>query len=122
MRILVVDDNPEFSRMMGTLLKLLGYRCVLADNGADVPALAAYEQPNLILLDLILLGEDGLAVARRLRADPTTRDIPIVLLTGTSALGLRERAQQIGVTHVIFKPFDVNDLRQGIRRALHSGA
>jgi len=84
--ILVVDDDAATAAMLREALEMDGYRVVQAVAGASL-GVALTEQPRLILLDINMPGMDGPEVARRLRADPATAHIPIVVLSNTLARG-----------------------------------
>jgi DNA-binding response OmpR family regulator len=80
-RILFVDDEPDFRRIVESILKKAGFRVTLAEDGIQAQRLAVESHPDLVLLDWNLPGQDGLAVCRALKVDPATKDIPIILLT-----------------------------------------
>jgi DNA-binding response OmpR family regulator len=80
-RILVVDDEPEFSAVITTLLKQAGFAVTLAEDGLRGRDLAVSTHPDLIVLDWNLPRMDGLALCKWLKSDPETRDIPVILLT-----------------------------------------
>ena len=88
--ILVVDDNPAMLELTSFTLLAGGYRTETSDSGALVMQRVAEHRPDLILLDLMMPGIDGFAVLRLLRAEPTTRDIPVVVLSAADeTLGMR---------------------------------
>ena len=80
-KVLVIDDDPRALELMRAVLEPEGYVVATADNGEDGVALARDEQPDVVLLDLLMPGVDGFAVVDRLRADAATSEIPIVVLT-----------------------------------------
>src|SRR5581483_5983825 len=80
-RILVVDDEKDLVDLIAYNLQRNGYDVLTAYNGSDAVDLAQKELPDLVVLDLMLPGIDGTEVARRLKAEPTTAKIPIVMLT-----------------------------------------
>ncbi|MBN1315400.1 MAG: response regulator [Anaerolineales bacterium] len=84
--ILIIDDNPETLRLISLVLERQGYKVLVANDGYQGLAMAQRELPSLVLLDIMMPGLDGLQVARRLRADPDTTDIPIIIFTAKSGL------------------------------------
>jgi two-component system KDP operon response regulator KdpE len=115
-RILVVDDEPKLVRLVREILLATGYEVLVASNGNHALEITAVEQPNLILLDLILPnGMDGYEVARRVRE---FSDIPIIMLTAK----VREvdilRGFEIGTDDYITKPFSAKELLARIRAVL----
>ena len=80
-KILVIDDEEDILELLRFNLTKEGYQVCSASTGEEVLPLARTERPDLVLLDLMLPGVDGLEVARRLKADPLTRNMAIVMLT-----------------------------------------
>jgi DNA-binding response OmpR family regulator len=107
-RILVVDDDPTVSDVVRRYLERSGYDVVVAPDGPA--ALGSYirEQPDLVILDLMLPGMDGLEVARRLRA--STAGVPIIMLTALGEESDRVLGLQIGADDYVTKPFSPREL------------
>ncbi|HXR40754.1 MAG TPA: response regulator, partial [Acidothermaceae bacterium] len=82
--ILVVDDDADIRRFVEMNLRLEGYRVVTAADGAMALAMVATDVPDLVLLDVMMPGVDGIEVTRRLRADSRTSTMPIIMLTAKS--------------------------------------
>jgi len=101
--ILVVEDNDDNQQIAQIILERAGYRVDLAATSAEAHERIRAHRPNLILLDVQLGLEDGLDVARGLKADPDTAAIPIVALT---ALVAPERVEAAGCAGFISKPID----------------
>ncbi len=102
--VLVVDDTPDNLALMQTLLRDL-YRVKGANNGERALKIAAGEQPpDLILLDIMMPGLDGYEVCRRLKAEPATRDIPVIFLTAKSQVEDEQRGFELGAVDYITKP------------------
>ena len=122
-KIVVVEDEAAIRRVIVLALKTAGYRNVLeADNGLTGCDLVERERPQLVLLDLMLPGMDGMEVCRRLRANPVTRDTPVIMLTAKSeehdvVLGL-----DAGANDYITKPFSKAILLARIRAVLRRNA
>jgi len=79
--ILVIDDDPDFVRATGTVLRSVPYHVVSAGNGAEGLKRALEEKPDLILLDVIMPMKDGFSTCEALKADPRLADIPVIMLT-----------------------------------------
>jgi CheY-like chemotaxis protein len=116
-RVLVIDDETDLLEITTIALERLGGWTVRAvGDGAAGAQLAAEEQPDAVLLDVMMPGLDGEATARLLRAQPTTRHIPIVLLS--AATDLPEWADELAVRGLVAKPFDPTELAGLVRAAL----
>ncbi len=114
-RILVVDDDPEIRQILTALLTTAGYRvdtCGLADEALALIGLAA---PDLVLLDLDLPDRSGHDVLEEIRADPATRLLPVVVLTGRATKEQKLRAIREGVTDFLAKPFLPEELVPRVR-------
>ncbi len=107
--ILVVDDELESLKLLTTLLVAEGYQVRPADSGELALASAAAKPPNLILLDVFMPGIDGLEACRRLKAEPRSRNVPVIFL---SEAGIEQRAEglKLGVVDFISKPFRREEL------------
>jgi CheY-like chemotaxis protein len=107
-RLLVVDDEPAIREIAQISLQTIGgWDTVLAESGTEALARAAAEPPDAILLDVMMPGMDGPETVARLRDQPSTRDIAVVLLTAKVQPAERGRLAQLpGVVGVIAKPFD----------------
>lgn len=117
MRILVVEDQDSIRRMIEALVQARGYRVTAASSGAKAIDLAIVEPPDLVLLDLMMPGQyDGFEVCRRLRAEPTTRAIPIIVITAMDDEGARARATEAGANAFYTKPFSPIALLKEIER------
>jgi DNA-binding response OmpR family regulator len=104
--ILIVDDEPDIRSILDILLKSDGYNTMLADSGKSALDQVAQKVPDLILLDIIMPDMDGYQVARQLRQDPATKNIPIIMVSARNedideVLGL-----ELGADDYIRKPFE----------------
>lgn len=102
-RILVVDDDRVYAKILTRFLEERGFEVLTAEDGVHAAWVAANERPGLILLDHYLPGADGLTVIDRLRRAASTRDIPIIYLTGSESESLGEKAKEDGVVAVFHK-------------------
>jgi CheY-like chemotaxis protein len=108
--ILIVDDNPVNLKVIRVLLTLEGYDVRTAADAEETWRVLQTFRPRLILMDLQLPGTDGLALTRRLKADPGLRDIVIVALTAYAMKGDEQRALDAGCQGYITKPIDTRTL------------
>jgi len=111
--VLVVEDDEAVSSLLVALLEDRGYAAVPAMDGRAAIELAAKVMPDLITLDLALPGTDGHEVLARLKADPKTRDIPIVVISAfTQILPAGERKK---LAYLLGKPFDVTEVLEVVQ-------
>jgi CheY-like chemotaxis protein len=120
--ILVVEDNEANQVLATAVLELAGYRVELASSAKEAVERLTTNQPDLILMDVQLPGEDGLGLTRRLKADPKTAMIPIVALTAHAMVGDREVALAAGCVGYIAKPINTRTFAEQIRQYLVSDA
>jgi class 3 adenylate cyclase/CheY-like chemotaxis protein len=107
--VLVVDDIPQNVRLLEAVLTSHGYRVVTADSGADALRLLGDEAPDIVLLDIFMPGMDGHEVCRRIRRDPVTEFLPVVMITAGGAEEKRT-AIEAGADDFVTKPFDQAEL------------
>ncbi len=114
-RILVVEDDPKTSAAIEMYLRHAGYRTQLARSGPEGLARAREQTPDLLVLDLMLPGLDGIEVCRRLRAEST---LPIIMLTARSTEDDRLRGLDLGADDYLSKPFSPRELVARVRAVL----
>ena len=95
-KILIVDDQQTNVRLMETLLQAEGYATVAAFNGREALTLAEAEKPDLILLDIMMPDMDGFEAVKRLKTDPLTQNIPVIMITALADQETKIRALQSG--------------------------
>jgi CheY-like chemotaxis protein len=117
MKILVCEDQDSIRRMIEALVRARGHTVTAVSSGAKAIDVATTEPPDIVLLDLMLPGQyDGLEVTRRLRADTTTRHIPIVIISALTDEENRAKAAQAGASAYYTKPFSPTALLQELDR------
>jgi CheY-like chemotaxis protein len=117
-RVLIIEDNLSNLELTSELIQAKGHQVICATSGNEALSIARAEQPDLILLDIQLPGVDGLTVARALKAEPATKEIPIV---GISAHAMPEdeaRALQAGCIAYLRKPLDTRHFLDLMERLL----
>jgi CheY-like chemotaxis protein len=117
---LVVDDDRLLLRLIELNLGKAGLKVLLADSGKEALRLAQEENPDIILLDLMMPIMDGYEVMRLLKASEKTRDIPVVMLTAKSSQDDRQRCEEMGAADYVTKPFSLDLLRSMISRIVES--
>ena len=113
-KILIVDDNPDVREVLRCQLEMLGYLVVSAENGYMGIAKATVEQPDLILMDIMMPELDGWQASRAVRANPETKDIPILAATAMCRRADLNACLEAGCNGYIVKPFTIMELQQKI--------
>ncbi|MGC1378537.1 MAG: response regulator [Anaerolineales bacterium] len=121
-RILVVDDDPDVVVLVGDVLKHMGYQVSTARNGVEGLEKAKKEIPDLIILDVMMPEMDGYEVCSRLRADPKTRILPILMLTAKGYLRDKVKGLDTGADDYLPKPYEKDELESRVKVLLRRGA
>lgn len=121
-RILIVEDTEDNRQIMRDLLGQAGFEIVEAHDGEAGVAMAAEHQPDLILMDFQLPLLDGYEATRRIKADPSTRDIPVIAVTSYALSGDEAKAMEVGCSGYIAKPFSPKKLLAKVREFLPDAA
>ena len=116
--VLIVDDDPAAVELIQYMLQSEGYTTSLAVTGAAGLAMAKEQRPDLILLDVMLPEMDGLEACRRLRADPSTSAVPIIMLSARAQSSDQESGHEAGADLYLTKPIDLTDLARKISSLL----
>ncbi len=117
-KVLVVDDTPHNVKLLADLLAVKGYAVATAVNGEEALAKVASEQPDLVLLDVMMPGLSGYDVCRQLRADPQTALLPVVLVTSLDPQGERVKGIEAGADDFLPKPINQAELFARVRSLL----
>jgi CheY-like chemotaxis protein len=108
LRILVAEDDPAVARLYAAYAQSRGHHVLFAQDGAEALASAAADRPDLILLDVAMPRLDGRDALQRLKADPATRDIPVLVITAHGGdQQLRDLMLELGAFDVLEKPIDL---------------
>lgn len=116
--ILVVDDEEDIRELVALNLDREGYTVLTCETGEQALALARAKEPDLVLLDLMLPGIDGLEVCKRLKADPARRRVPVVMLTAKGEESDIVAGLELGADDYVTKPFSGKVLVARVRRLL----
>ena len=119
-RILVVEDQEDNRQILRDLLGNAGYEMVEAENGEEALAAVAKQRPDLILMDIQLPVMDGYEATRRIKADPATKSIPIIVVTSYALSGDEDKARAAGCDAYVTKPYSPRQLLAKVREFLPS--
>jgi CheY-like chemotaxis protein/MinD-like ATPase involved in chromosome partitioning or flagellar assembly len=117
-KILIVDDDVDTLRLVGLMLQRQGYEIIAASNGSQGLAKALEERPDLILLDVMMPDMDGYEVTRRLRKNPATTTIPILMFTAKTQLDDKVTGFEVGADDYLTKPTHPTELQAHVKALL----
>ncbi len=120
-RVLVVDDSAVIRDLIAVKLELEGYDVLRAGDGVEALEMIAAERPDVVTVDVMMPRLDGFETVERLRADPATADIPVVMVTGRAAAADRVRGEEVGVDAYLTKPFEPAELVDTVARLIRDG-
>ncbi len=119
MKVLIIDDEEDFRTIASSCLGLLGGAMVIeAGSGEEGLKKAEQEQPDVILLDLVMPGMDGMQTLTNMRKNPATAEIPVIFVTTKGMFEGFEDMRKLGALAVITKPFDPMKLGDQVRKIL----
>ena len=119
-KILIVEDHADMRELLTLQIELMGFLPIPAKHGKEGVEKAVAEQPNLILLDIMMPGMDGWEAARTLRANPETKDIPILAATALFRDSDLKSCLDAGCNGYIVKPFTFQELQGKVREFIAS--
>ncbi len=117
-KVLIIDDEMDTCRMLALGLKVAGLQTDYALSGAQALAMLETYQPHVVVCDLMMPDIDGFEVTRRLRANPSTANVPIFILSATADPTAENLCLTAGATAFIRKPVPLRDLADKIKKAL----
>ena len=120
-KILVVDDNPTNLKLVSDVLEFEGYNILKAVDAEEAQVVLAATLPDLILMDIALPGMDGLTLTRKLKADPSTRDICVVAVTFYPEQYPKDAALAAGCDAYLLKPIDTRELSDQLTAVVKGG-
>ena len=118
LHVLLAEDDPDIRLVARLALKKAGFRVTVTENGRELLKRIAEERPDVVLLDWMMPEMDGAETCRRLKADPATRDIPVVFMTAKSQGFEKNHGEAVGASGYIRKPFDVLTLGDQLKAIL----
>ncbi len=116
--ILVIDDNSANRRLVEAIFTREGFRVLTADDGPKGRALAQTELPDLILLDIMMPGENGFDTCVALKEEPRTSGIPVIFLSASVSTADQARGRALGAVDYITKPFNLMEVLARVRMHL----
>ena len=118
--ILIVEDNEKNRKLLRDLLQVKGYKTIESETAEEGIRLAQESRPALILMDIQLPGIDGITALKRLRAEPETKDIPVIAVTASAMTNKRETMLAEGFDGYQTKPISINDFLEEVQRVLEA--
>ena len=116
--LLIVEDDEEVAFLLRDILGIKGYRCLIESEGEAVMDRVRQDRPDLLLLDIKLVGIDGYTVCRRLKKEPSTRQIPVIFISALNSERDVMEAQEAGGVYFVAKPFDIHFLTGKIEEVI----
>ena len=120
-KILIVDDDLDTLRLVGLMLQHQGYKIIAANSGIQAIALSQGDKPDMVLLDIMMPDMDGYEVARKLRANPTTTNIPIIMFTAKTQVDDKIEGFESGADDYLTKPTQPRELFAHVKAVLARG-
>lgn len=120
-RVLIVDDSPTETYKFREILEKHGFDILTADNGADGVALARQEQPDVVLMDVVMPGLNGFQATRQLHKNADTQAIPVIIVTTKDQETDKVWGRRQGAKDYLTKPVDEQKLLDTIKRAMANG-
>ena len=117
-RILVVEDDPSAQRLISYTLEREGYQVIIASNGMEGLKKARGEEPELLVLDVMLPGLDGFELCHRLRGDPQTAALPILMLSAKAQETDISTGMRVGADDYLTKPADPSEIVRRVAKLL----
>lgn len=119
-KILIIEDHDATAKMICDVLAINGLTSILAADGLAGIGKAREENPDLILLDIMLPGINGFEVCEKLKEDISTSNIPIIIVSVREEQSYKEKGLELGCIDYFVKPFEVNELVEAIKKGLEN--
>lgn len=120
--IMVVDDEPHIRDMLTLLLEMHGFAVSTAVDGLDAWEKVSQDQPDVIILDVMMPVMDGITLCQKLRAHPETTHLPVIMLSGKTQFGAEAEGLAAGANYYMWKPMKTVELVANIRTVLEQVA
>src|SRR5690554_5553190 len=120
--VLIVDDEAPIREMLSVALQMAGFQCLEADNAQTAPGLIVDHQPDIIFLDWMMPEVSGIELARRLKRDPISAEIPIIMLTARGEEDNKIQGLEAGADDYVTKPFSPRELIARLKAVLRRTA
>jgi two-component system cell cycle response regulator DivK len=117
-KVLIIEDHGDMRELLGWQVELMGFLPVAAKRGAEGVEKAVSEKPELIIMDIMMPGMDGWEATRQIRANPETKDIPILAATALFRDGDLKHCLEAGCNGYIIKPFTFQELQGKVRELI----
>lgn len=115
LRVLVADDDPDMRTLIATVLRAPTYEVVLCEDAESALVRSKDKKPyDIIVCDFMLPGMSGLELIQRLRANPMTAKVPILMISAHTNYGMDDRAKAVGANHFLNKPFTLSQFRSAL--------
>ncbi len=118
--ILIIDDSSTNNLLCKAMFEEHGYKVLLTENGKEAIKVTKDENPDLILLDIMMPDMDGYSVLRKIKSDLATKHIPVVMVSAKSDKSSIEKAFQLGAIDYVVKPIGTNKLYEKVNKLLKS--
>ena len=110
MRVLIVDDSPTEMHILSTMMEKMGHTVITANNGEEGVSTAAAEQPDLVLMDVVMPGINGFQATRQLHKDTSTTNIPVIIVSTKDQATDKMWGQRQGAKGYVTKPVEEQEL------------
>jgi two-component system, OmpR family, alkaline phosphatase synthesis response regulator PhoP len=117
-KILIVDDSKNIRKLVSVVLKNEGYEFSEVSNGLDALSRVKLERPDLVILDVVIPGMNGINVCREIKNDPVISSTAVIILTSEATYEAMDAAKDAGADMFMTKPFEPKDLRSAVRGVL----
>ncbi len=120
-KVLIIDDEPEILLILKFRISNWGYDPITASSGKEGIEIALKENPDLILLDVMMPGMDGFEVLKKLKTTEKTKNVPVIMVTVAAAKSDIEKGISLGASYYLAKPYDAQELRRRLDELLGEG-